>query len=232
MTIDRNRLLEAAARVYGELGFRGATTRRIADEAHVNEITLFRHFGSKETLIDEALRTSMGDWGLPPLPSEPHDPLVELTRWCNAVLDHLRHNSPLIRRLMSERDERPAVAPCVGTGPVRATQELRRYVARLSAHDGPLTPQGAECVTPRVVMADRSAAGVAETLSTSNTEAATAISMLMAALFADAMGRELMPAMYPQPADRAALAYVTLFLRAVGVDAVSPAARGNGGELR
>ena len=43
----RDRILEAAALVYAETGFRGATTRRIAERAGVNEITLFRHFGSK-----------------------------------------------------------------------------------------------------------------------------------------------------------------------------------------
>ena len=57
MSIDRGKLLDVAARVYGEYGFRGATTRRIADEAGVNEITIFRQFGSKESLINEAIRT-------------------------------------------------------------------------------------------------------------------------------------------------------------------------------
>ncbi|MEO7475110.1 MAG: TetR family transcriptional regulator, partial [Gemmatimonadales bacterium] len=36
----RDQLLTAAARVYAEVGYRGATTRRIAQEAGVNEITL------------------------------------------------------------------------------------------------------------------------------------------------------------------------------------------------
>src|SRR6185437_17057975 len=44
----RERLLGAAAQVYAEAGYRGATTRRIAHEAGVSEITLFRQFGSKE----------------------------------------------------------------------------------------------------------------------------------------------------------------------------------------
>jgi len=49
---SRERILAAAARVYAEHGFRGATTRRIAEEAGVNEITIFRQFGSKAALID------------------------------------------------------------------------------------------------------------------------------------------------------------------------------------
>ena len=50
----RAKILEAAARVYSQHGFRGATTRLIAQEADVNEVTLFRTFGSKEALIEEA----------------------------------------------------------------------------------------------------------------------------------------------------------------------------------
>ena len=40
----KDHILEAAARLYGEHGFRGTTTRRIAQEAGVNEVTLFRQF--------------------------------------------------------------------------------------------------------------------------------------------------------------------------------------------
>ena len=39
----RDKILLAAVTVFAEVGFRGATTRRIAQEAGVNEITLFRH---------------------------------------------------------------------------------------------------------------------------------------------------------------------------------------------
>ena len=49
-----------------------------------------------------------------------------------------------------------------------------------------------------------------------------AVSMLMSSFFADAMGRETMPAMYPQPVERAASAYVTLFLRALGLTVPRP----------
>src|SRR3712207_8279628 len=53
---SRERILEAAARVYAQYGFRGATTRLIAQEAGVNEVTLFRLFGSKAQLFDELLQ--------------------------------------------------------------------------------------------------------------------------------------------------------------------------------
>jgi len=69
----RDKLLDAAAQVYARTGYRGATTRRIAQQAGVNEITLFRHFGSKQALIQAVL-----DCGGPPslgtLPAEPRHP--------------------------------------------------------------------------------------------------------------------------------------------------------------
>jgi len=54
----RPRLLNAALEEVAERGLRGATTRRIAERAGVNEVTLFRHFGSKSTLVAEALRSA------------------------------------------------------------------------------------------------------------------------------------------------------------------------------
>src|ERR1700757_4369152 len=47
----RQRLLDAAARVFARDGLDGATTRAIAREARVNEVTLFRLFQSKENLL-------------------------------------------------------------------------------------------------------------------------------------------------------------------------------------
>jgi AcrR family transcriptional regulator len=201
MTVERAKLVDAAARVYGEFGFRGATTRRIADEAGVNEITIFRQFGSKEALINEAVRTHAVRPPFPNLPVVPADPRRELTEWADVVRTHMSDARSLIRRMMSEMEERPAVAPCIGEGPMRAASHLQAYIARLSTYG--------------FLPADPEANGA-------NIAAAT--SMLMSALFADAMGRDMMPAMYPQPAERAPAAYVDVFLRALGVR-VAPGAQ-------
>jgi AcrR family transcriptional regulator len=49
--ITRQRLLEAAEKVFSRDGFQGATTREIAREAKVNEVTLFRHFRTRDELL-------------------------------------------------------------------------------------------------------------------------------------------------------------------------------------
>jgi AcrR family transcriptional regulator len=50
----RVRLLSAARQVFAEKGYRGATTRDIAVRAELTEPMLFRYFGSKAALIEEA----------------------------------------------------------------------------------------------------------------------------------------------------------------------------------
>ena len=49
------RILDAALKVFANEGYTGATTRRIAEEANVAEVTLFRKFQSKENLLREVL---------------------------------------------------------------------------------------------------------------------------------------------------------------------------------
>jgi AcrR family transcriptional regulator len=50
-------LLRATLKLISEKGYLGTTTREIANEAGVTEITLFRNFGSKELLFEEVLKT-------------------------------------------------------------------------------------------------------------------------------------------------------------------------------
>lgn len=199
---NREKLLEAAARIYGEYGFRGATTRRIAETAGVNEVTLFRLFGSKAALINEALRVHATGATAPILlPDTPGDAERELARWCALQLDHLRSVRAVIRKAMSEMLEHPEVAPCMKHAPTGAAEQLRRYAARLTRGGHPLSPR----------------------------ETSAACAMLVGALMSDAMGREIMPEMYVQPASAAPGLYARLFLRALGCETIvspaTPAAR-------
>lgn len=52
----KQRLLDATLRLISEKGYLGTTTREIAREAGVTELTLFRHFGTKEKLFEALLR--------------------------------------------------------------------------------------------------------------------------------------------------------------------------------
>jgi AcrR family transcriptional regulator len=192
--ISRSKLLEAAARVYAECGFRGATTRRIAEEAGVNEVTIFRNFGSKAALIHEAVRCHAGPaLPLPPLPEVPVDPERELLAWAAAYYAYLRDVAPLIRKTMGELEERPEAAPTMSGGAPDRASTLRHYFAGLHRHG----------------WLDGGRAGVSHDFH-------AAAAMLMGTIFADAMGRDMMPPLFPQPERKALRLYVRLILRAIG----------------
>lgn len=184
----RERLLDAALRVFQETGSRGATTRRIAREAGVNEVTLFRHFGSKAALISEALQAAARQHLGSGLPEEPRDPEAELVAWARTHMEHLLRSRSMIRSCIGEMDQAPEAAGCVGAGPRRISAELHAYLLRLRERglaDGGFDPH-------------------------------VAVSTLMGALFGDAMGRDLMPERFAFPVEEAPERYIGFFLRAIG----------------
>src|SRR5918998_6858408 len=129
---SRERVLEAAARVYAQYGFRGATTRLIAQEAGVNEVTLFRLFGSKAQLFDELLQKQLHSSTVPLLPAEPgEDVESELTEWCAVLLAQMRASRSFLRKMIGETEERPEAARSACVAPHCAAESLERYVETL-----------------------------------------------------------------------------------------------------
>jgi AcrR family transcriptional regulator len=53
----RDELLAIAARLFAERGFRNTTVRDIADAAGILSGSLYHHFDSKESMVDEILQT-------------------------------------------------------------------------------------------------------------------------------------------------------------------------------
>ncbi|MCG7754959.1 TetR/AcrR family transcriptional regulator, partial [Flavihumibacter cheonanensis] len=54
MDSTEKRILDATIRILDKEGWDGATTKRIAAEAGVNEVTLFRKFKTKKRLLEAA----------------------------------------------------------------------------------------------------------------------------------------------------------------------------------
>lgn len=59
-TGTRDRIIDVAARLFFERGYVRATTRHIAAEAGLSEVTLFRHFGNKLALFEAVLEARSG----------------------------------------------------------------------------------------------------------------------------------------------------------------------------
>lgn len=57
----RKKLVDAGTRLFAELGFRAVSTRDIAREAGVNSALISYHFGGKDGIFEEVVRTSAAD---------------------------------------------------------------------------------------------------------------------------------------------------------------------------
>lgn len=97
------RIVEAAARVFARNGLAGATTRAIADEAGVNEVTLFRHFQTKDRLlaavVGQQFGTNQADEAVFPVTADLRADLLEHGRRYNQLL---QQNLPLVRTMLGE----------------------------------------------------------------------------------------------------------------------------------
>jgi AcrR family transcriptional regulator len=101
----RELLLTAAARVFARDGLEGATTRAISREAGVNEVTLFRNFGTKEHLLEAVVGST---FGLPAAGTR--NPSSRVDRSLRADLNEFAEryeallvaNLPLVRAMIGE----------------------------------------------------------------------------------------------------------------------------------
>jgi AcrR family transcriptional regulator len=130
----REQILSAAAKLYAEHGFRGTTTRAVAEAAGVNEVTLFRIFGDKETLIVEAMRAHGVPVHVGTLPEVPVDPEKELTEWSGQTRKVLVSIRSMILQAMSDSEQNPEMPKCVTRGAEAAYGALRSYLERLQTH--------------------------------------------------------------------------------------------------
>ncbi|MCC7042333.1 MAG: TetR/AcrR family transcriptional regulator [Acidobacteria bacterium] len=184
----RESLIEAALKVFADAGSRGATTRRIAQLADVNEVTLFRLFKSKDDLLHAALQEFTRRVQTRRLPDEPVDPRAELVEWCRAHHRDLHKHRALIRKAMGEHEERPEHCACGVHASIRIADELTDYLRQMKRKG----------------------------LATGDWDERAATNTLMGALFSDAMGRDTMPERYPYTMRDAVDHYVDLLLRAIG----------------
>lgn len=189
----REKILRAAGELYAETGFRGTTTRQIAQRAGVNEVTLFRHFGSKTALLHEAIRCACATPAPAPLPETPVNPRTELLTWARAHWNELWGRRSVIRTAMGEIEEHPGLLPGEDNPTACAGRMLSEYLERVKG------------------------AGLATV--TFSTSAATM--NLMGTLFADAMSRDILPFAYRLEPEEAIREYVDLFLRAIGAAEVA-----------
>ena len=109
----REQIVAAALRTFSRLGYRGATTRELARDAGITEVTLFRHFPSKEKLFGAVLDTYSI---LPVLRAELEHPEPDkdvrdtLRRLGHRFLGILKARKDVIRLMLAEAATNPKQA--------------------------------------------------------------------------------------------------------------------------
>lgn len=187
-----DRLLEAAHAVFAEEGFRGATTRKIAARAGVNEVTLFRHFASKEELLAEAVdrqvEASIALLERSPLPAEPADIAGELQRFLTATMFGFVAAHQAVRTSLGEWGHHPVLDDRL-TGTSRyVSDEVERYLATAQAR------------------------GLIRT----DVDHVVAAQALLAAIFAHGMLHQMMPERFPLGPDESVAMYLKIMLEGLG----------------
>ena len=124
----RERIIEAAVKVFGGRGYTGATTRAIAAEAGVNEVTLFRHFGNKKNLFREMIDYYHEYSGLKTLNPErlSGDYRQVLTGLGTRILSILIERREIYRLLLSEVEQQSEVRDAM----IQIPRQLRHLLAQ------------------------------------------------------------------------------------------------------
>ena len=108
----RQRLMEAARAEFSDKGIEAATTRRIAARAGCNEVTLFRHFESKQKLLAAVVQETSGEFRAlcECRGNFSGDPREDLGRFARVYNESLEHCEGMARAMIGESRRRPTLA--------------------------------------------------------------------------------------------------------------------------
>jgi len=125
-------LLDAAYQLFSSKGFAATPTREIAELAGVNELTLFRHFKSKDNLL-EAVITHHASF----IQLESALAMIEAMDFDEGfhyfaviLLKALEEKYPIIRLMVMEAASNPELKTIVGPIPVRLRHVLVKHLEK------------------------------------------------------------------------------------------------------
>lgn len=130
-----SRIVAAAAELFGQRGYRGTTTRAIAERAGVNEVTIFRHFKDKQGVLKalgESWAGSMADYVATSLP-EPDDTRATIEALARLEFDGAAEFGGVAMRLAIDAKTIPEVSQVVGGGQTDNFDGLATYLAARQA---------------------------------------------------------------------------------------------------
>lgn len=124
----RQRILEAAAESFQSLGYARTTTQAIAAKAGVAEVTIFRHFGDKQTLFQAVFHQIGGGVNFRMLEDQLTDDLpADLHLISEHALRFFLAQQDTIRMLMFESIHFPEMKAALAQNPSGMIELLERY---------------------------------------------------------------------------------------------------------
>lgn len=133
----RQRLLKAALEEFIQSGYKGASTRAITERAGVNEVTLFRHFGSKQGLLKAAALDAFEQMQVPDNADDYLQfPLREgLTKFISDLTEQLESRGRLFTFGMAVSYSHPDVAEVLRNLMWEVKSTLIDYFEKLAAQN-------------------------------------------------------------------------------------------------
>ena len=128
-------ILAAAAELFAERGYKGTTTRAIAERAGVNEVTIFRRFQNKQGILralGESWQSSMAGYAIAALP-EPADTHATLEALAQLEVHQATAYGAVAMRLAMDAAVSPEVAEMLGEGTGDNFAGLVAYLAERQA---------------------------------------------------------------------------------------------------
>jgi AcrR family transcriptional regulator len=126
----RQRILLATREIFAQKGSRATTTREVADRAEVNEATLFRHFGTKQQLLQAMLdQFCLPKEGELSFVDQLHGPIEEqLRQICRAGIARITEKRDLICVSLMEDSLNPDAGSPVWRAPQVAQRKLADFM--------------------------------------------------------------------------------------------------------
>ncbi|MYR63999.1 TetR family transcriptional regulator [Streptomyces sp. SID625] len=132
--LTRQRILDAAARVFAEYGYAAGTTNRIAERARVSIGSLYQYYPNKDAILVELLTRHL-DAGMAAAPLDRDELLPEsiegiMRFFVRAVIGNHRHDPKLLRVMIEQGPRAPELLERVADHEQRRIAYVRALLGR------------------------------------------------------------------------------------------------------
>ena len=124
------KIIDASLKLFLNKGFKGTTTKMIAREAGVNEVTIFRCFGTKEAIFNEIIksrRQELDQFVEAFKKTVKYDPMIDLQNIAKLYFDRLTEHINLVMVHLNDFESNQAINEMMLELPVRLKSFLIEY---------------------------------------------------------------------------------------------------------